>query len=50
MTLKTLSLEKLDVPCWLVLLEGIAAIILDLLLLAAPGATRLVLVQYPTMC
>jgi uncharacterized membrane protein HdeD (DUF308 family) len=33
------------VPWWLVLLEGIAAIILGLLLLTAPQATLLVLVQ-----
>lgn len=33
------------VPWWTVLLEGIAAIIVGLLFLAAPGATTLVLVQ-----
>ncbi len=33
------------IPWWLVLLEGIAAIILGVLLLTNPGATTLVLVQ-----
>lgn len=41
----TLSERWLGVPWWLVLLEGIAAVITGILLLIAPGTTTLVLVQ-----
>lgn len=41
----TLSDRWLGVPWWLVLLEGIAAVITGILLLIAPGTTTLVLVQ-----
>jgi uncharacterized membrane protein HdeD (DUF308 family) len=37
--------EGAPVPCWLVLLQGIAAVIIGILLLTAPGATLLALVQ-----
>src|SRR5215211_873768 len=37
--------EGMDSPWWLVLLEGIAAVIIGLFLLTAPGATLFVLVQ-----
>jgi uncharacterized membrane protein HdeD (DUF308 family) len=37
--------EGMDSPWWLVLLEGIAAAIIGLFLLTAPGATLFVLVQ-----
>jgi uncharacterized membrane protein HdeD (DUF308 family) len=37
--------EEAGIPWWLVLLEGIAAVILGLFLLTAPGATLLVLIQ-----
>jgi uncharacterized membrane protein HdeD (DUF308 family) len=39
------SEEMLNVPWWLVLLEGIAVTIIGILLLISPGATTLVLVQ-----
>jgi len=35
-----------DVPWWLVLLEGIALVILGILLFASPGMTTLILVQF----
>jgi uncharacterized membrane protein HdeD (DUF308 family) len=37
--------RSLSIPWWLVLLEGIAAVIIGLFLLTAPGITLLVLVQ-----
>src|SRR5689334_19446574 len=37
--------EFMHVPWWMVLLEGIAAVIMGILLLIAPGTTTLVLVQ-----
>jgi uncharacterized membrane protein HdeD (DUF308 family) len=45
MTIEATRLKSLDMPWWLVLLEGIAAIILGILLLTAPQATLFVLVQ-----
>ena len=45
MTSEAARLKALDMPWWLVLLEGIAAIILGILLLTAPQATLFVLVQ-----
>ena len=37
--------ESGDIPWWLVLIEGIALLILGLLLLANPGMTTIILVQ-----
>ncbi len=37
--------ERTGFPWWLVLLEGIAAAIIGLFLLTAPGATLFVLIQ-----
>jgi uncharacterized membrane protein HdeD (DUF308 family) len=45
MTAEAARLKALNTPWWLVLLEGIAAIILGILLLTAPQATLFVLVQ-----
>ena len=45
MTSEALRPANLNMPWWLVLLEGIAAIILGLLLLTSPGATVMILVQ-----
>ena len=45
MTSETLRPANLNMPWWLVLLEGIAAIILGILLLTSPGATVMILVQ-----
>jgi uncharacterized membrane protein HdeD (DUF308 family) len=42
----TAAAAPASVPWWAVLLQGIAAIILGILLLAAPGATTFVLVQF----
>src|SRR5918911_3055929 len=39
------TLESVSIPWWLVLLEGIAAVIIGLFLLTAPGITLLFLVQ-----
>lgn len=39
------TIESTPVPWWLVLLEGIAAVILGILLLTAPGITLFALVQ-----
>lgn len=39
------SEEFMHIPWWMVLLEGIAAVILGVLLLLAPGSTTLVLIQ-----
>lgn len=38
--------EELSVPWWLVLIEGIALVILGLLLLAKPGMTTIILLQF----
>ena len=38
--------ETAGVPWWLVLIEGIALIVMGLLLLASPGMTTLILVQF----
>ena len=38
--------EDVGVPWWLVLIEGIALLILGLMLLASPGMTTLILVQF----
>ena len=45
MTTDTLEGEATNTPWWLVLLEGIAAIIIGTLLFASTGATMVVLVQ-----
>jgi uncharacterized membrane protein HdeD (DUF308 family) len=45
MAVEAVKQKHLNMPWWLVLLEGIAAIVLGLLLLTAPQATLLVLVQ-----
>lgn len=45
MTAYTESTEGAGIPWWLVLLEGIAAMIIGLFLLTAPGITLLFLVQ-----
>src|SRR5947209_17942141 len=37
--------ESMSIPWWLVLLEGIAAVIIGLFLLTSPGITLLFLVQ-----
>ena len=37
--------EKQNIPWWVVLLQGIAAVILGLFLLAKPGMTMVVVVQ-----
>ena len=37
--------EEASLPWWLILLEGIAAAIIGLFLLTAPGATLFVLIQ-----
>lgn len=42
----TASMGKTTIAWWLVLIEGIAAIILGLLLLTNPGATIVVLIQF----
>ena len=39
------TLESVSIPWWLVLLEGIAAVIIGLFLVTAPGITLLFLVQ-----
>ena len=39
------SMEGTTVPWWFVLLEGIAAVIIRILLLTSPGITLLALVQ-----
>jgi uncharacterized membrane protein HdeD (DUF308 family) len=46
MTTATASKETPSVPWWLVLLQGIALIILGLLLLTNPAMTTLVLIQF----
>jgi uncharacterized membrane protein HdeD (DUF308 family) len=46
MTTAAASKEVPNVPWWLVLLEGIALVILGLLLLANPGSTTFVLIQF----
>jgi uncharacterized membrane protein HdeD (DUF308 family) len=45
MTTTSMAWETTEYPWWLVLLEGIFALILGVLLLAAPGATVTVAVQ-----
>jgi len=45
MTAYTERTEVAGIPWWLVLLEGIAAVIIGLFLLTAPGATLFVLIQ-----
>ncbi len=45
MTTDVRSLEAAQFPWWLVLLEGIVALIFGILLLTAPGATLVVIVQ-----
>lgn len=46
MTAMTKEAEALGVPWWLVLIEGIALIILGVLLLLSPGMTTVILVQF----
>ena len=46
MTTDALSVEYKGIPWWLILLQGIALVILGILLLTAPGATLLILVQF----
>ena len=46
MTTGTVSAEGQMIPWWVVLLEGIAAIIIGLLLLVKPGMTTMILVQF----
>ena len=45
MTAEAVQQEKHNIPWWVVLLQGIAAVILGLLLLAKPGMTIVVVVQ-----
>jgi uncharacterized membrane protein HdeD (DUF308 family) len=45
MTTTYAETEAVAIPWWLVLLEGIAAVIIGILLLAAPGSTLFALVQ-----
>ncbi len=45
-TSMTNQAEAAGVPWWLVLIEGIALIILGLLMLASPGMTTLILIQF----
>ena len=42
----TIKSEAFIVPWWLVLIQGIAAIVIGALLLVSPGATTLILVQF----
>jgi len=46
MTTDALSAEYKGIPWWLILLQGIALVIVGILLLTAPGATLLILVQF----
>jgi uncharacterized membrane protein HdeD (DUF308 family) len=46
MTTDALSVEYKGIPWWVILLQGIALVILGLLLLTSPGATLLILVQF----
>ncbi len=46
MTTAALSVENKRIPWWVILLQGIALVILGILLLTAPGATLLILVQF----
>ena len=46
MTTDALSVKYKGIPWWLILLQGIALVILGLLLLTSPGATLLILVQF----
>jgi uncharacterized membrane protein HdeD (DUF308 family) len=41
-----MSKESSGIPWWLILLQGIFAIVLGLLLLSSPGMTTLVLIQF----
>jgi len=45
MTAEAVQQEKQNIPWWVVLLQGIAAVILGLFLLAKPGMTMVVVVQ-----
>jgi len=45
MTAEAVPQEKQNIPWWVVLLQGIAAVILGLFLLAKPGMTMVVVVQ-----
>ena len=40
------QMEQASVPWWLVLLEGIAAVILGILLISKPSMTTLILIQF----
>jgi len=46
MTTDALSVENKGIPWWVILLQGIALVILGILLLTAPGATLVILVQF----
>ena len=46
MTTDALSAEYKGIPWWLILLQGIALVIVGILLLTSPGATLLILVQF----
>ena len=45
MTTNTKEQQKVNTPWWLVLLDGIAAVIIGILLFTSPGVTMAVLVQ-----
>lgn len=45
MTAEAVQQEKQNIPWWVVLLQGIAAVILGIFLLAKPGMTMVVVVQ-----
>jgi uncharacterized membrane protein HdeD (DUF308 family) len=45
MTASAFAVQKVEFPWWLVLLEGIAVLILGILLVIAPGATLEIIVQ-----
>ncbi|HIE57277.1 MAG TPA: HdeD family acid-resistance protein [Anaerolineales bacterium] len=46
MTTNQAQMQTVEVPWWLVLLQGISALIIGLSLLIAPGATTLFVVQF----
>lgn len=46
MSAATVSRSEPPIPWWLVLLEGIALIVLGILLLTSPGQTTVILVQF----
>jgi len=46
MTATTLQKQAASIPWWVVLIEGIAAIILGILLLINPGSTTVLIIQF----